>query len=89
MTLDKAQVIWATFSFNLWRNIVALQVERIFVATACSTRHATNSSVASCSNILHKVDPSSTLCNNFFFQLATLKFVSNLFCLKTLKEGGE
>ena len=63
-------VIRATFSFNLWRNgIVALQVERAFVAritTACSTCHATNFSVVSCRNMLHEVDPSSTFCNNFF-----------------------
>ena len=61
----------------IWRNIVALQVERVVapIATACSTCHPTNSSVASCSNMLHKIGPSSTFCNNFF-QLATLKFVA-------------
>ena len=42
------QVIRATFSFNLSRNIVALQVERVAarITTACSTCHATNFSVA-------------------------------------------
>ena len=69
--LCKGQVIRATFSFNLRRNIVALLV----FTTACSTCHATNFSVATCSNMLCKVDPSSTFYNKYF-QLATLKFVS-------------
>ena len=30
--------------------------------------------ISSCGNMLHKVEPSFTFCNNFF-QLATLKFV--------------
>ena len=52
--------------FNLSRNIVALQVERVVarVTTACSTCLATNFSVASYTNMLHKVEPSSTFCNN-------------------------
>ena len=72
----KGQVIRTTFSFNVWRNIVALQVERVVapITTACSTCHRTNFSVTSCSNMLRKVDPSSTFCKQFF-QLATLKFV--------------
>ena len=63
----------ATFLFNLSRNIVALQVERVVVhiSTACSTCLATNFGVASCSNMLYKVEPSSTFCNTFF-----LKFVA-------------
>ena len=74
---SKGQVIRATFSFNLTRNIVALQVERVVacIATPCSTCHATNFSVASCSNMLRKVDSRSTFCINFF-QPATLKFVA-------------
>ena len=59
-------------------NIVAyLQVERVVarITTACSTCLATNFSVASCISMLHKVEPSSTFCNNYF-QLATLKFVA-------------
>ena len=73
----KGQVIRAAFLFNLSRNIVALQVERVVarITTTCSTCLATNFSVASCSNMLHKVEPSSTFCNNFS-QLATLKFVA-------------
>ena len=61
----------------IWRNIVALQVEQVVapITTACSTCHATNSSVASCSNMLRKIDPSSSFYNKFF-QLATLKFVA-------------
>ena len=48
-----SQVTRATFSFNLWRNIVALQVERVVthITTPCSTCHATNFSLASCSNV--------------------------------------
>ncbi len=63
--------------FNLSRNIVALQVEQVVarITTARSTCLATNFDVASCSNMLHKVEPSSTFCNNFF-QLATPKFVA-------------
>ena len=61
------QVIWTAFPFNLSRNIVASQVERVVarITTACSTCHATNFSVASCSNTLRKVDPSSTFWNIF------------------------
>ena len=72
----KGQVIQATFLFNLCRNIVVLQVEGVVAHTtnAFSTCHATNFSVASCDNMLCKVDPGSTFCNKFF-QLATLKFV--------------
>ena len=73
----KGQIIRATFSFNLSRIIVALQVERVVsrITTACSTCHATNFSVVNCSNMLLKVDPSSRVCNKLF-QLATLKFVA-------------
>ncbi len=65
---DQGLVIRATFLFNLSRNIVALQVERDVarITTPCSTCLATNFDVASCSNMLHKVEPSSTFCNNFF-----------------------
>ena len=75
------QQVRATFSFNLRRNIVALQVERVVarITTACSTFHATNFSVAGVLQVsaicCAKVDPSCTFCNNFF-QLATLKFVA-------------
>ena len=62
----------ATFLFNLSCNIVERVVARI--TNACSTCLAINFGVASC-NMLHKVEPSSTFCN-FFFQLATLKFVA-------------
>ena len=57
--------------------IVRHKVERVVarITTACSTCHATNFSVASCSNMLRKVDPSSTFCIKCF-QLATLKFVA-------------
>ena len=39
----------SSFLFNLWRNIVALQVEQVVarIITACSTFHATNFSVVS------------------------------------------
>ncbi len=70
-------VLPGLFLFNLFRNIVALQVERVVarITTARSTCLVTNFGVASCSNMLHKVEPSSTFCNNFF-QLATPKFVA-------------
>ena len=74
---SKGQVIRETFSFNISRNNVALQVERVAarITTAFSTFHATNFSVVSCSNMVRKVDPSFTFCNKFF-QLVTLKFVA-------------
>ena len=50
-----------------------LQIVKTRITTAFSTCHATNFSVASCDNMLRKVDPSSIFCNRFF-QLATLKF---------------
>ena len=52
--------------FNLWRNIVALQVERVVarITIARSTFHVTNFSVTSC-DMLRKVDPSSTFYNKF------------------------
>ena len=33
----KGQVIRATFSFNVWRNVVALQVERVVARTCITT----------------------------------------------------
>ena len=54
-----------------------MQVEQVVacITTACPTCHVTNFNVASCRNMLCKVDPNSTFCNKFF-QLTTLKFVA-------------
>ena len=76
----KGQLIFSyqvIFLFNLSRNIVALQFERVVarIMTACSTCHATSFSIASWDNMSRKVVSSSTFCNNFF-QLATLKCVA-------------
>ena len=71
------QVIRGTFSSNLLRNVVVLQVERVVarITTACSTCHATNFSVASWKTLLQQVKLGSTL-RNILLQLATLKFVA-------------
>ena len=62
-----------TFLFNLSHSIVALQAKRVVsrITSLRSTCLATNFRVASCSNMLHKVEPSSTFCNKFF-QLETM-----------------
>ncbi len=74
----KGPVIRATFLFNLSRNIVALQIERVVarITTARSTCLATNFGGASWKKLLQKVELGSTLCN-MFLQLATPKFVAS------------
>ena len=74
----KGQGMQEKFSFNLSGNIVTLQVERVVarINTACSTCHATNFSVASCSDTLRKVDQISTFCNNIMFSTCKAEICS-------------
>ena len=63
--LSKGQVIQATFSCNLWCNIVA---------KFCCPYYHPHKQLVKHQNLLPKVEPSSTSCN-MLLQLATLKFV--------------
>ena len=71
-TVRGAQVIRGTFSFNLWRNKLK---ELLLVLPPRAQLGTQQISVLQVATMLRKVDPSSTVCNNFF-QLATLKFVA-------------
>ena len=60
------QVIRATFSCNLWRNVVA---------KLCCPYYHPRKQLVKHQDLLPKVGPSSTSCN-MLLQLATLKFVA-------------
>ena len=62
----KGQVVRATFSCNLWRNIVA---------KLCCPYYHPRKQLVKHQDLLPKVEPSSTSCN-MLLQLATLKFVA-------------
>ena len=71
----KGQVIRTGKHFRSTYDATLLHCKLKELFPGCSTCHAINFSVASCSNMLRKVDPSSSFCNNFF-KLATLNFVA-------------
>ena len=64
--ITKGQVIRATFSCNLWRNIVA---------KFCCPYYHPRKQLVKQQDLLPKVEPTSTSCN-MLLQLATLKFVA-------------
>ena len=79
--IHKGQVIRATILFNLSRNVVTLQVEKRY----CLYHHLRaqlvtqkNFIVASCGNMLHKVDTNSTFSTIFSTFSTELIFGGNI-----------